>query len=60
MMYHLSYLDIVIFKVWITDARTRSGDLEQLDYPARPITQEAEDDPNAGDASLYRQLLTDL
>ena len=52
MMYHLSYLDIVIFEVWITDARTRSGDLEQLDYPARPITQEVEDDSNAGDASL--------
>ena len=33
---------------------------ELLKYPARHMTPEAEDDPDAGDAALYRQLFTDL
>ena len=39
-----------------------AGDLEQLENPARPMTPGAEewDDPDAGDAALYRQLFTDL
>jgi len=37
-----------------------TGDLEQLEDPARPMTPGAEDDPDAGDAALYRELFTDL
>ena len=34
-----------------------AGDLEQLEDPARPMTPEAEDDPDAGDAALYRPVV---
>ena len=37
-----------------------AGDLEQLDYPVRPMTPRAEDDPDAEDTALYRQLFTYL
>ena len=37
-----------------------AGDLEQLEDPARPMTPGAEDDPDARDTALYRQLFIDL
>ena len=37
-----------------------AGDLKQLEDPARSTNPGAEADPDAGDAALYRQLLTAL
>ena len=37
-----------------------AGDLEQLEDPARPMTPGAEDDSDARDTALYRQLFIDL
>ena len=37
-----------------------AGDLEQLEDPARPRITGAEDDPDARDPALYRQLFIDL
>ena len=48
------------YPLQITLCTSLIGDLEQLEDPARPMTPGAEDDPDAGDAALYRQLFTDL